>query len=324
MLGRARAACSESVLGPFAGPAGATCPPTRLACLALGRAQESTLEIEYVPAVVPPQPRSSTPHDDWCGLRSRGSTSQAALLPAHSQSPYSPPQRLQESPAPTKGRNMADCEARSVSKAVARTSCARTGPSRVSAVDASRASAAASASTSAPGSSPEGLMGVLVSGSYDGLLRLWSGEVGTCPSAFGCLAKRRTRVSVATQCMRATTATLPQRSTQSVALADVPCACLPGDASPVAGSLECVASASAHAGGVNAVRFLPRSQVETWRGVGRVGRNSIRQGQIDVFLDSTCANPSRGAGAVFGLHLVPCTLLTGEDSGGCAEVRQAA
>nr|ARO50093.1 WD40 protein [Yamagishiella unicocca] len=67
---------------------------------------ESTLEVEYVPAVVPPQQKSSTPHDDW-----------------------------------------------------------------VSSVDASRATPASPASSSAaPG-------GTIVSGSYDGLLRLWNGEL---------------------------------------------------------------------------------------------------------------------------------------------------
>ncbi|GLC50526.1 hypothetical protein PLESTB_000389500 [Pleodorina starrii] len=68
---------------------------------------ESTLEVEYVPAVVPPQQKSSTPHDDW-----------------------------------------------------------------VSSVDASRAASSLSASASSTSSS-----GPIVSGSYDGLVRLWNGEL---------------------------------------------------------------------------------------------------------------------------------------------------
>ncbi|KAG2450685.1 hypothetical protein HYH02_004524 [Chlamydomonas schloesseri] len=95
--------------------------------LAHNLSAESTLEVEYVPAVVPPQQKNSTPHDDW-----------------------------------------------------------------VSSVDGSRC-APASSSGGAPS-------GVVVSGSYDGLLRLWNGD------------------------------------------------------------LEAVASVSAHAGGVNCARFLPKSQ----------------------------------------------------------------
>ncbi|KAG2489040.1 hypothetical protein HYH03_012478 [Edaphochlamys debaryana] len=72
--------------------------------LLAGLSAESTLEVEYVPAVVPPRHRSSAPHDDW-----------------------------------------------------------------VSSVDGSRAGP--SPSPSAPGT------GLLVSGSYDGLVRLWNGEL---------------------------------------------------------------------------------------------------------------------------------------------------
>nr|AIF73520.1 WD40 protein [Volvox ferrisii] len=69
---------------------------------------ESTLEVEYVPAVVPPQQKSASPHDDW-----------------------------------------------------------------VSSVDASRCS---------PSPSPSGPTGVILSGSYDGLLRVWNGDLH-CTSA---------------------------------------------------------------------------------------------------------------------------------------------
>ncbi|GIL44920.1 hypothetical protein Vafri_2370 [Volvox africanus] len=83
---------------------------------------ESTLEVEYVPAVIPPQQKSSVPHDDW-----------------------------------------------------------------VSSLDASRAASSLSASPSSNHRNAVG-SGPIVSGSYDGLVRLWNGELqctGTVPGHEG-------------------------------------------------------------------------------------------------------------------------------------------
>jgi hypothetical protein len=41
-------------------------PPPPPACVPVPHPQEAVLEVEYVPAVIPPDPQDSTTQDDWC------------------------------------------------------------------------------------------------------------------------------------------------------------------------------------------------------------------------------------------------------------------